>query len=354
MIKMRILIICMIALVIIVGILLSVLISKKMITTEPYENVKIFLSIASFRDDRCSTTLEDAFKRADHPNALVVGICEQNLETGEMCLRQPVSKGEVRVTSVPSDTARGPCIAREKISRLWQGEDIVMQIDAHSSFVKGWDTLVRKGWKNRPFDKCVLTGYPVAATKDVTAENLKSSQNVPVISHIWFPNKNLPNEVMQRADSFVKPGEYCRTRGIAGGCLIMAGSTLKEVPLDDSLKDLFQGEESLYAARLYTHGFELLGLPYNFILHDYDSSDKEKKTGPKFNEGSEFGEGSKHAWDLLRETYETDRGRASRDSGHGFGNVRRVVDFFEYIKLDRDSMEGIESEEWFEKYGLTI
>jgi hypothetical protein len=354
MIKMRVLIVCVIALIIVVVISLSVLISKQMSTTEPYENVKIFLSIASFRDDRCSTTLEDAFNKAEHPGALVVGICEQNLETGEMCLTKPVSKGEVRVTSVPSDTARGPCVAREKISRLWQGEEIFMQVDAHSSFVKGWDTLVRKGWANRPVDKCVLTGYPLAGTKDVTTENLKSSQDVPVISHIWFPSKDSPNEVMQRADSFVKPGKYSRSRGIAGGCLIMAGSTLKEVPLDDSLKDLFQGEESLYAARLYTHGFDLLGLTYNFILHDYDSSDKENKKGPKFNEESDFGEGSKHAWDLLRETYSTDRGRASRDSGHGFGNTRRVVDFFDYIKLDRDTLEGIDSEEWFNKYGLTV
>jgi hypothetical protein len=323
-------------------------------STEHFGTPTIFLSIASFRDTRCSLTLEDAFKFADDPDSLVVGICEQNAEDPEMCLKKPIKKGEVRVTSVPSDTARGPCVAREKISRLWQGEDIFMQIDAHSSFVKGWDTLVRKAWKKRPVDKCVLTGYPVAATKDITAENIKSSQDVPVISHIWFPSKDSPNEIMQQADSFVKPGKYCRTRGIAGGCLIMAGSTLKEVPLDGSLKDLFQGEESLYAARLYTHGFELLGLPYNFILHDYDSSDKENKKGPKFNEGSEFGEGSKHAWDLLRETYETDRGRTSRDSGYGFGNTRRVVDFFDYIKLDRHTMEGMGSEEWFKKYGLTI
>lgn len=350
---MRVLIICTIALIVVV-ILLSVFISRKMRMTEPYDNVKIFLSIASFRDDRCSTTLEDAFKKAARPTDLVVGICEQNLEKGEMCLRKPLSKGEVRVISIPSDTARGPCVAREKISHLWQGEDIVMQVDAHSSFVKGWDTLVRKSWKNRPVDKCVLTGYPVGATKDVTAENIKSSQDVPVISNIWFPSKNLPNEVIQRADSFVKPGKYSRSRGIAGGCLIMAGSTLKEVPFDGSLKDLFQGEESLYAARLYTHGFEILGLPYNFILHDYDTSDKENKKGPKFNEDSDFAEGSKHAWDLLRETYETNRGQASRDSGRGFGNIRSVVDFFDYIKLDRDSLESMEAEEWFKKYGLTV
>lgn len=313
---------------------------------EGYSTVpSIFLSIASFRDDRCNKTLEEAFSKAANPKNLVVGVCEQNDKSDEMCLRKPVKDGEVRVTSIPADMATGPCTARERISRLYQGEDIFMQVDAHTIFAPNWDTLVRKAWKERPVDKAVLTTYPQASTSNF-------EDDVPVLTALWFPNKSAPDEVLQKCETHVKPGQYSMSRSTAGNCLIMAGQTLKDVPYDPSLTNLFNGEEILYGARLYTHGYDLLSVPYNIIKHEFDDTSSNPKSGPKFQPGFSSDKGSMHAWDILRGTYSTEKGRSSRDRGHGLGNARSGDAFFRYVGLDPGTMTSESSTEWFKKNGV--
>ena len=45
---------------------------------QPLEkNEKIFVSIASYRDSECPHTINDLFKKAEHPSRVVVGLCCQ-------------------------------------------------------------------------------------------------------------------------------------------------------------------------------------------------------------------------------------------------------------------------------------
>lgn len=304
----------------------------------------IFLGIPSLTDNRCHTTLQEAFKKADRPELLVVGVCEQNAKGSHMCLQNPVDKGEVRVISIPSREATGTVTARERITRLYQGEDIFMLIDAHTGFVDGWDSRVREAMANRPVDKCVLTHYP-HDSKSVDTSNL-DEHDIPVITSIKFDG---PNDVMQYVEHYASKGEYVHSRSTAGGCMIMRGSVLKEVPYDPTLKHLFQGEELFYASRLYTHGYELYAPPSNIITHRYvpDDSDADEDKN-RLVDPERYGEGAEHIWDMLRKTYETPRAKYSRDNGYGFGNVRSLQDFFEYVGIDPHTQEVVDADDWVE------
>lgn len=331
-----------VAIVILVALIALILAVRKDESYSP-QVPRIFLSIASLKDKRCNRTLRNAFAKADEPSALIVGICEQNSSENHMCLREPVKKGEVRVISISADEATGPATARERITRLFQDEEIFMQVDAHTTFVQGWDTIVRKAMENRPSEKCVLTHYPPAS--DLSVDNA-TKQDVPVISKIWFTS---PNEVMQAAHDYVPAGTYAYSRSSAGGCLIMPGSAIREVPYDPELHHLFQGEELLYGARLYTHGYDLYTPPVNMVLHDYVDEGVEKDESNQLVNSDKFTEGAAHAWDMLRQTYASDRAKRSRDSNRGFGNSRSLTDFFNYIAVDPETQSCAENTEWMKK-----
>ncbi|CAN0509117.1 unnamed protein product, partial [Laminaria digitata] len=50
--------------------------------------------------------------------------------------------GNVRNFFVDEADALGPAVARYFASKLWEGENFFMQIDAHSLFEPEWDTML--------------------------------------------------------------------------------------------------------------------------------------------------------------------------------------------------------------------
>ena len=46
----------------------------------------IFVSLASYRDDSCLTTLHSIFAKAKNPSNIYVGICQQNKPGDSDCL----------------------------------------------------------------------------------------------------------------------------------------------------------------------------------------------------------------------------------------------------------------------------
>ena len=287
----------------------------------------IFLSIASYQDERCHNTVEMAFAQAKDPKKLVIGIFEQNAEKIEDCKLGPVANGEIRVATIPAKEATGPATARQRVANLWQGEEIYVQIDAHSKFAKHWDEIVRKSWRERPVPKCIMTTYPVNAV-GMKDDKLFENDSVPVISLVYFSSKNL---YMQNAMTYHEPGVYTTSRGLGGGCLIAPGIALVEVPLDPTVEGLFNGEEPLWCTRLFTAGYDILSPPRNFVSHLYE---RKRSEAPVHNVGINFGEANEHAWDIMREEFKTERGRRSRDLGYGHGRVRNLSEYWKQMRMD--------------------
>ena len=110
----------------------------------PIKQDTIFVSIASYRDEECSMTLDTLFNNAKYPEYVFVGICEQNKEgiTKELCMSNKVMKyrNNIRITTMDHKKAKGPTYARFYCANLWRGEQYYLQIDSHTTFVKNWDT----------------------------------------------------------------------------------------------------------------------------------------------------------------------------------------------------------------------
>lgn len=227
----------------------------------------VFVSISSYRDDECAYTIQHMFDMADVPERIFVGVCEQNWRDRESCRtgHMPLKLREhVQYMSVNSSMAKGPTYGRALAQRMFNDEDYYMQIDSHTQFAPGWDrrmiAMYTKLQRCNP--KVVLSHYP-ASSEDL------DDKEVPRICNSTF----LPDVGVWRlweAENQLPPGQFVPTPFAAAGFMFYAGHILREVPFDPQLPYLFDGEEILYSARLWTHGYDIFTPVENLIFHHYE------------------------------------------------------------------------------------
>ena len=238
------------------------------IGNHPLKQGAIFLSVASYRDRECTQTIESAFHQAKHPELLFVGVCEQNKDKSESCTCCPEYAQQIRTKHLTHTEAKGPTYARYWCSLLWEGEEWFLQVDSHMKFTKAWDEKCREMMREIGSLKAVVSAYPPTPGQMKTSGSPvmcsgKFSGALPSFKAGWAP---------ARAAPFPSPKPFA-----AAGFLLVAGTFLRDVPFDPYLPHLFQGEEILLSARLWTHGYDFYTPNLKVCSHDYG-----RKGSPKF------------------------------------------------------------------------
>jgi hypothetical protein len=236
----------------------------------------IFVSVASYRDTQCRRTLRSIFASAEHPERVVVGTCEQNSDDGESCVVSAVRHGQIRQISIAASAARGPCYARYLCASLHRDEDLFLQVDSHSLFAPRWDTLLAQMVNRVPLalDAFVLTHYPIDcpdASGGADAAADLGARDVPVNNRCVLLDNGQPTF---RAELFPpNPLGFRESIAVGGGFLCMHRSVLAACPYDPNLDGVFNMEEVLHAARLFTRGVALLSPTHNLVCHKYTYAD---------------------------------------------------------------------------------
>jgi hypothetical protein len=230
----------------------------------------IFVSVASYRDSECSGTIESLYNNAKYPERIYVGICEQNKAgyTSEICTNgnKNIPLGNIKVHRLDYKQAKGPTYARYFCSKLWSGQEYYFQIDSHTKFEKNWDESLIKMLKEckKTSSKPVLSAYP-GTDKQV------KSDGIPVMESVSIGKNGLPvfyagfwtgyksNEPIKSPKPFV-----------AAGFMFLEASFLYEVQYDPYLSGLFQGEETLFSARLFTNGYDIFAPNIKVCSHHYN------------------------------------------------------------------------------------
>lgn len=298
-------------------------------TSKPLEDT-IFISIASYRDSECSDTVRDIYKKAKHPERIFCGICEQNSSAvEEQCVRgDGIPRQNLRVVRLPHTEAKGPTYARYLCSRLWRGEKYFLQIDSHSTFVPNFDEiLIAEINKTADPQNSVLTSYPHDKGAYSTDET-----SAPVICNGKWNADGLPV-----FEAVVKPSSFFKDKPVptgfaSAGLLFGPGEMLQRCPYDPNLPHLFQGEEFLYTARLWTSGFDLYCPSKNVVLHHYLRTE-----APKY-------------WTDLPREYEEGKAKSIRrvkrltglelpvipqgSDPYGLGTRRTMRQYWEFVGMD--------------------
>jgi hypothetical protein len=244
--------------------------------------LRIFVAIASFMDPQLKATLRSGIDRAAAPDRVSFGIVDQSPRDSLAALRS-ITPRLTYVHVNPRDSL-GCCWARAVTQTLYDGEDVVLQVDSHTRFDPGWDELLVA-------DLLRLSGPNLEAkvllSTAVTAFTIDFDGQVAEAAHtprrldtdrrgVWNPLENpSPRPMDHRSSS----GDAVRGIWLRGGFVAGPGRWLQALPYDPQL--YFVGEELAMSMRAYTHGWDVWHPPIAPIRHLF----KTGRRGEAFHHG---------------------------------------------------------------------
>jgi [Skp1-protein]-hydroxyproline N-acetylglucosaminyltransferase len=297
----------------------------------------IIISLASYRDKKCSITLESCFKMAKNPENVFVAICQQNAPGDDECVSDNRNiqkyKNNIRTINLDHTEARGPTYARYLCATLWDGEEYFLQIDSHTLFAKDWDVKcieMIQQLKSSGVKKPVLSHYP-------KSYNDQEKDDDTTITRICEAFINKRDMISFKGAQIKKNigGELVETPFMAAGMIFCESKFLEEIPFDPLLPYLFVGEEILHSARFWTSGWNIFTPNKNIVYHYYTRKGEDKiwtdnptySDIPAFNKVKlimELGNKKDKVPDYL--TYNIKR--------YGLGKERSLQDYYKFIGLD--------------------
>ena len=242
------------------------------------DQVKILVSIASYRDPLLQYTVTEAYNNAKYKDDLVFAIVDQSYPHEALRVGMLPFAKQIRYINVAPEQSRGCCWARNVAQSLWAGEDYFFQIDSHMGFDPDWDeyfinhhdTLLK--WHDKP----VISSYPDAMeAKDHDVKNnpiVKKPYREGTITSLVIAADGVfgghtGHFLGINAKNVETDEEIVHGYLIAAGTVFTRGSICAEVPYDPQL--FFAGEEQLYALRLWTHGYSIFHTKHMPLYHYY-------------------------------------------------------------------------------------
>jgi len=297
----------------------------------------IFISIASYRDEVCNSTLKSLFSMADKPERVFVGICQQNKEGDGECDAGFENSANVRMLRIPYFEAKGPTYARYLCSTLVNREEYFMQVDSHSKFVKGWDTLCikmiqdikKQGLSKKP----VLSHYP-KEIESYESETDETKWVVPRICKSFFNNRGMLS--FMGAHNLDTNKEFYKTPYVSGGMVFCESSFLKELPFDPNLPYLFVGEEILHSIRFYTNGWDVYTPNQNIVYHEYTRADKPKiwTDNPTYRDDPAFNKVKQYLHLVNQDLAQLPEEVTVNMDKYGLGKIRTLESYWKFAGVD--------------------
>jgi len=335
----------------------------------------IFVSIASYRDPLCSTTITHLFEKAKYPRRIFVGICEQNHQdfSQESCFKTKETwsayHSQVRYLSIPFFQAKGPTYARYFCSTLYRGEDFFFQIDSHSLFVADWDEHLVHMWTELHttyhIEKPILSYYCDTYERYQQYEPFErlSIEEIPydqsVMTTMTRLSKTSTGMIYFLGAEYLPPLAHPRRSPfISAQMFFCSGKALNELPFDPFLPDLFFGEEILWSLRCFTHGYSIFTPHRHILFHSY-LREKESKYWSDLSINQVYShEKVKYLLGITSEppdaqlffpslssiTCQEMNRACQRDGPFGHGSVFSIQDYWTWIGLSLSKIQTLENE----------
>ena len=234
--------------------------------------MRIFISIASYRDPELQWTIKSAIENANNPDNLYFGVVHQGVDS-ELFDIQTIKN--IALTKMHPKDAKGAGFARAKAMELYSGQEYFLQIDSHTRFAPGWDSISidqLNRAKNISGHSRVLLSYFPAPYEPERNGGMFLVKNNPKIKSYPTRQKILLNKRKQwtaerfEFDSKLKENpELSET--VLGGFMFSDGSIVSEVPYDSEIS--FFGEEVCFAMRSWTRGWDIYSPSKNIVYHFY-------------------------------------------------------------------------------------
>jgi len=238
--------------------------------------MSIFISIASYQDPLLVSTIFSAHDNAQNKDGLIFSICDQSDEG--IKVEEISFANQIHYEHMDPLFSKGPCWARHRAQSFFQEEDFFLQIDSHTQFAPGWDSMFIEQLNKISsiesddgyFKKPIITSYP---------RSFKVLDFDKGLFQLKIGDKHT-QVITYRKDSLFSKGSFSRQIGIptkhsdithailmAAGCIFTKGSFVKEIPYDPNY--YFYGEELSMALRAFTKGYSFFHIPDVPLFHLY-------------------------------------------------------------------------------------
>jgi len=263
---------------------------------DPHTVDTIFVMIASYRDWQCPQTVESLYSRAKYPHRIRVAVVDQT-SAGDVkcsdpprpCSDEPTQalcrfKELIDVYEMDSDLAVGPVFARHIASRMYRGEYFALQIDAHVSFVQSWDVDVINQWKSANNEMAVLSVYlhNDADGRFDKEKGFSLDKTRPIMCQTDYDGKGARRHLRH----FAQPAGIPRITDTptiepywGAGFSFGRGHFVVNVPYDQHLPMIFQGEEISITLRGFTYGYDYYTPERSVAFHSYAVGENKEKRG---------------------------------------------------------------------------
>jgi hypothetical protein len=207
---------------------------------------KIFINIAAYRDPLLVRTLQQAYREADNPEALIFALGMQYEDSIYPDLSF-IPKDQIRIINYVVGQQPGVTRIRYEISTAaFSNEKYFLMIDSHMLFHRGWDTWLKKSLHDLG-EKPIITGMG-AIHDDVL--DLSICDVVQGGRELAFTRKEFSVPIKQE-----EYGKFYRTPYIACGFMFTYGSFVNEVGFDEFSQ--FDGEEIYLTWRAFMSGWTI-------------------------------------------------------------------------------------------------
>lgn len=233
--------------------------------------MKIFVSIAGYRDKELPKTITSLIDSAKFPNNLHLGVLSQD----EPKKHPDLSFVSNRITynKMHMKEARGAGYARKLCMEMYDGEDFFFQIDSHTRLAQNWDvrliTMLENAQEIADNKKIILSQFPAPYQIWTNGkEHYPKSDDIlwyePSWSTVEWSWQNVWRGSRQFMQDKTKP---CKSHTILAGYVFSLGDIVKEVPYDERIS--FMGEELCFAIRAYTRGWDIYAPNEMLVWHFY-------------------------------------------------------------------------------------
>lgn len=291
--------------------------------------MRIFVSIASYKDSELLPTIQSVLFKASNINNITLGICQQDIHSKFLHLVD-----FIKIKHFDYKDSKGVGWARKEANSLYSGEDIFVQLDSHMEMVENWDEKITSMWKwakeKTNGKKVIFAGYPADYQLDANGNRVLGD---PGTSRSW-PVAERSKEIhflSGKAATF--KSEYpIPALFLNAGFMFGDGSFLKECPEDEDI--YFWGEEIINTLQAFTRGYCMFHPNEHICWHYYGRKDADRH----WND------------DVIRKIKSSDKDLISLQKVNNIllgklpgylGNVRSIKDYEKYIKMDLRNMNPL-------------
>jgi hypothetical protein len=282
----------------------------------------IFVSIPSYRDPECESTVKDLFAKAKRPEQINVVVVLQTLPEDNLLFQH----SQVRICLIDARYSKGVCWARALGYSLLAEEEYTLQVDAHMRFAKNWDELLLRQLSLCQSPKPILTTYCNAYDPP---DIIKSVEPLFMAAEHFDESGLLHQHAIEKRP---RPDLPTRTAFVSGHFIFGRSEWVREVPYDPWL--YFSGEEQTLAVRLWTNGWDLFGPTKSIVWHKYYSPNSRPH---HWNDVTEWGDMNTRSFQRMRHLLGIEQAPADAlvelDS-YKLGNVRRFDAYKTFSGVD--------------------